>query len=180
MKTVIPALVAGCLLATGPRLWAQNTNATPTSPPNNLPPTIRTMPGGPGGPAPRQGLQAILSDEQWTSFQKVRAEQSQKLMELRPKMQTAQREVIEAGLSPKFDQAVLEQKAQAAAQLYADMLMTQAKAFSEIQPPLSAEQIEKIKQQMEPPTTNPRVLHPPAPPGGPATNHEPNGLPPKQ
>ena len=136
-------------------------------------------PGGAGGPAPRQGLQAILSDEQWTSFQKVRSEQGQKLMELRPKIQTAQREVFESALSPKYDEALVQQKAQAAAQLYADMLVTQAKTFSEIQPPLSADQMEKIKE-MQSPAANPRMLRPPSTPPGAAPNHEPNGLPPKQ
>jgi len=176
MKSVISGLVVGCLLATGSQLWAQNTNATTTTS-TNLPPRMRVLPGGPGASAPRQGLQAILSDEQWTSFQKVRAAQGEKLMELRPKIQTAQREVFEAALSPKPDEALVQQKAQAAAQLYADMLLTQAKTFSEIQPPLSADQIEKIKE-MQSPAANPRVLHPPTQPGA-TTNPNPSGLPPK-
>jgi len=177
LKTIISGLAAGCLLATGSLLWAQNTNPTLMTP-TNLPPRIHA-PGGPGSPAARQGLQAILSDEQWASFQKVRAAQGEKLMELRPKIQSAQREVFEAGLAPKYDEAVVQQKAQAAAQLYADMLVTQAKTFSEIQPPLSAEQIEKIKEMQSPPAANPRVLHAPTPPQGAVPNHDTNGLPPK-
>ena len=138
-----------------------------------MPPRMRA-PGGPGGRPP--GLMGILSEEQLTSFQKARAAQTEKMRELQPKMQAAQKDVFEASLSPKFDEALVHQKAEAAAQIYADILVTQAKAFSEIQPPLSPEQIEQLKE-MQSPSANPRVLHPQPRPG--ATTNQ-NGLPPKQ
>lgn len=178
LKTVISGLVTGCLLAMGSQIRAQSTNTTPNNPPLQLhaPPGGPAGPGGPGAPGARPGgLQGILSEEQWASFQKINAETRDKVMELRPKISAAQREVFEAGLSPKFDQALVQQKAQAAAQLYVDMLVAQAKAFSEVQPPLSAEQIEKIKDLQRPPV-NPRMM-PPQPPRAATTNQ--NGLPPK-
>jgi Spy/CpxP family protein refolding chaperone len=172
LKTIISGLAAGCLLAMGSPIWAQNTNTTST----NQPPHLQALPGGPGAPGARPGgLQGILSEEQWASFQKINAETRDKVMELRPKISAAQREALEAGLSAKFDEALVQQKAQVVAQLYAEMLVAQAKAFSEIQPPLSAEQIEKIKD-LQRPSVNPRMLHPAAPPPA-ATNQ--NGLPPK-
>ena len=174
MKIVVSGLVAGCLLATSSQLWAQDTNTTST----NMPPRLRA-PGGPGGAGARPGgLMGILSEEQMASLQKARAAQTEKLRELQPKMQAAQKEVFEASLSPKFDEVLVHQKAEAAAQIYADILVAQAKAFSEIQPPLSPEQIEQLKN-MQSPAANPRVLRPQPRPGG-ATNSDQNGLPPKQ
>ena len=98
-------------------------------------------------------------------------------MELQSKYQAAQKEVFEAGLSTNFDEKLIRQKAEVAAQIWADMLVSRAKAPSEIQPPLSPDQIEKIKS-MESPAANPRVLRAPPQPGA-TTNHEPNGLPAK-
>jgi Spy/CpxP family protein refolding chaperone len=177
LKTVISGLVAGCLLATGSQLWAQNTNTTPTTPPNQPPQIHAPTPGGPGAPQARTGVAGILSEEQQASFQKVNAELRDKMTALQSKLQAAQREVFEAGMSPKFDENLVREKAQAAAQIWADMLVARAKAPSEIQPPLTAEQIEKIKD-MERPPTNPRMLRPQVPPGA-STNHDQNGLPPK-
>jgi Spy/CpxP family protein refolding chaperone len=48
-------------------------------------------------------------------------------------------------LSENFDETAVREKASAAAKLDTEMTVLRVKAFSQIRPPLTAEQIEKIK-----------------------------------
>ena len=167
-KILISSLAVGCLLAALSTLWAQDTNAPST----NTQPRIQTLP-----PARQQGILGILSDEQRSSYQSATTAQRAKLIELQSKLQVAQRETFEAALSPQYDENLVRQKAAAAGQIFADMLVLRTKPLSEIKPPLSVEQIEKLKT-VPSPGMNPRVLPGATPAAG--TNRDENGLPPKQ
>jgi Spy/CpxP family protein refolding chaperone len=53
--------------------------------------------------------------------------------------------LFELGLLEKFDEAAVREKAAAVAKLDAEMTVLRVKAISKIRPPLTAEQIEKIR-----------------------------------
>ena len=67
------------------------------------------------------------------------------MRDLEEKLREARKEIFEAGLKEKFDEAAVRQKAMATAKLDAEMTVLRAKAFSQMRPALSAEQIEKLK-----------------------------------
>ena len=175
MKICNYSLIAAAVLATASLAQAQNTNTPNALSPalTNTTPRVHPPAATPG--ARPSGLMGILSEDQRASYQKINAEMREQLMALQPKIQAAQQEIFEAGLSQKFDENLVRQKAQAAAPLIADTLVIRAKVFSEIQPPLSAEQIEQIKEM-----ANPRPSFTPSVRPVPTTNNNQSGPPAKQ
>ena len=117
----------------------------------------------------------VLTDEQRASFREAIQSQREKVREIEEKIRDARKEIFEAGLKEKFDEEAVRQKAMAAAKLEAEMMVLRAKAFSQMRPPLSAEQMEKLKNlpspgietQSERPRRRPEV------------SRDENGLPPK-
>src|SRR5437588_2638643 len=71
--------------------------------------------------------------------------QREKMRELEEKLRDARKEIFMAGLKEKFDEETVRQKALVAANLDAELTVLRAKAFSQMRPSLSAEQIEKLK-----------------------------------
>ena len=134
------------------------------------------FPGGPGRFSP--GLDRVLNvltDEQRTSFREALQSQREKVREIEEKLRDARKEIFEAGLKDKFDEEAVRQKAMAAAKLEAEMMVIRAKAFSQVRPPLSAEQMEKLKNMPSPgiETQSERPRRRPEAP------RDENGLPPK-
>ena len=134
------------------------------------------FPGGAARFAP--GLDrvlGVLTEEQKTSFREAIQSQREKVREIEEKLRDARKELLKAGLKEKFDEEAVRQKAMAAAKLEAEMMVIRAKAFSQMRPPLSTEQIEKlrtmpspgIERQSERPRRRPEVPR------------DENGLPPK-
>jgi len=68
-----------------------------------------------------------------------------KVRGLEEKLRDVRKGLFEAGLTQKFDEAAVRDKAMEAAKLDAEMTVLRVKAFSEMRPPLSAEQMEKLK-----------------------------------
>jgi Spy/CpxP family protein refolding chaperone len=131
-----------------------------------------------GGPV------GALTDQQRTSYEAAMARQRPRMMELQSQLRTARADFVAASVDQKFDENSLRQKAMAAYRIEAEMAVMRAKAMSEVQPPLSAEQIERIKATQ---SAQVRPLRPRQPlentaPRNPAvnTNTDPNGLPPKK
>jgi Spy/CpxP family protein refolding chaperone len=74
----------------------------------------------------------------------------EKIRDLEQKIRETRRELFELGLREKFDETAVREKANAAAKLDTEMTVLRVKAISQIRPPLTAEQIEKIKNSPGP------------------------------
>ena len=92
-------------------------------------------------------IAAVLTPEQREFVRKSNEENREKTRDLEEKVRAARRAVLDATLDKKFDEAALRQKLEAAAKLDIDLMVIRAKAFSKVEPPLSDEQIERIKNQ---------------------------------
>jgi Spy/CpxP family protein refolding chaperone len=90
-------------------------------------------------------LQAVLTEEQRGSLREAMEGRRGKVRELEEKLRAVRKEIFEAGLAGTFDEAAVSQKASVAAKLDADITVLRAKAFSQMRPRLTAEQIEKLK-----------------------------------
>jgi uncharacterized membrane protein len=103
------------------------------------------FPGGPGrfGLGPER-LFSILTEEQRASLREIMADQREKARDLEEKARDARRALYEAALLDKFDENAARQKAMAAAKADAELTVLRLKAISQIRPPLSAEQLQKL------------------------------------
>lgn len=171
-KILTSFLVAGVLLTGSVVLHADPTN-TPAPGANAAPPKpaaqprMRPLPG-----APAAGSQNPLTEEQLASYKKNIADKSAQMADLNSKRMAARQEIGQLIYSPKLDESLLRQKVMDEAKIEADIAVLQAKAFSEIQPPVTAEQFEKLKESMAPrqPMIRP-IQPPPAAPSTTTTNH---------
>jgi Spy/CpxP family protein refolding chaperone len=105
---------------------------------------------GPGAYGPRVGggferVFGVLTEEQRSSFRQAMEGERQKVRELEQKSGEARRELMEAGLVDKFDEAKVREKLNALMKVDADLTMIRIKALSKIEPKLSAEQLEKLR-----------------------------------
>jgi Spy/CpxP family protein refolding chaperone len=118
----------------------------------------------------------VLTDQQRASYQVAMKELHGRFMELDAKLRVAREDLINISVTEKFDENRIRQKAFAVAQIEAEMTVLRVKAFSQVQPPLTPEQIEKVK------TGQPGAMHSLERPhqAPTSTNHDQNGLPPKQ
>jgi len=87
----------------------------------------------------------VLTEEQRASMREAMVVDREKIRELEQKIRESRKELFELGLREKFDEAAVREKAAEAAKLDTEMTVLRVKAISKIRPPLTAEQIEKIK-----------------------------------
>jgi Spy/CpxP family protein refolding chaperone len=112
----------------------------------------------------------VLTDEQRAAWRETMQAQQEKTRELMAKIREVRRAIIEASLAEPFDEAAIRKQAEAIGKAEADLAVLRAKALSEIKPPLTPEQREKLKN---PPPVEPgpgqgmRPLRGPRGPGGP-------------
>jgi Spy/CpxP family protein refolding chaperone len=92
----------------------------------------------------------VLTDDQRASMREAMAADREKIRDLELKIRESRKELFELGLREKFDEAAVREKATEAAKLEAEMTVLRVKAISKIRPPLTAEQIEKIKSSPGP------------------------------
>jgi len=109
----------------------------------------RALPGGAGN---RLGgdierIAIVLTPEQREFVRKANEENRDKTRDLEEKVRAARRAALDATLDKKFDEAALRQKLEAAAKLDIDLMVIRSKALSKVEPPLTDEQIERIKNQ---------------------------------
>lgn len=88
---------------------------------------------------------SVLTEDQRASMREAMAADREKIRDLEIKIRDYRRELFELGLRDKFNESAVREKAMAAAKLDGEMTVLRVKAFSQIKPPLSAEQIQKIK-----------------------------------
>src|SRR6185437_16176585 len=168
-------LFAGILLTAQSSLLAAPTNAPAGAQPGFRPaPTVR--PQSPGGMVVG-GLFGVMTEQQRASYQAAMKTMRPQLVEIETQIRAAHWDLLNTSLSAKFDENVIREKAMVSARLEAELTVLRVKAYSQVQPPLSPEQIEMVKSEEPGPGRSPeRFQHPP----GTATNHDPNGLPPKK
>lgn len=118
-----------------------------------MPPALLKNPSRPGPGAGGQRpflaglgpLDNVLTDEQRASFRQAMESQREKMRDAEVKLREARIKMFEASLDGKFDEAAARKQALAVAALEADLSVIRARALSQLQPPLSPEQIEKVK-----------------------------------
>jgi Spy/CpxP family protein refolding chaperone len=132
-----------------------------------------------GGPV------GVLTDQQRASYEAALGRQRELMIRLQGELRAAREDFVAASVDQKFDENVMRQKAMAAYRLEAEMAVIRARAISEVQPPLTPEQIEKIKANQPGPVRpfrpgQQRQLEQAAPRAQGSTNQDANGLPPKK
>src|SRR6185436_15338004 len=98
----------------------------------------------------------VLTPEQRTSVAQAMQAQREKVRALETKIGEARRALLAAGLNGKFDEEMVRKRAQAVANLEAEIAVLRMESLSKVQPPLSPEQIEKIINSM-PARMNPSI-----------------------
>jgi Spy/CpxP family protein refolding chaperone len=168
-------LSAGILLATQSSLLAAPPNAPAGSQPGSraATPTVRQPPAG----ITVGGLFGVMTEQQRASYQAAMRAMRPQLMEIESRIRAAHKDLLDTSLSMKFDENVIREKAMVSARLEAELTVLRVKAYSQIQPPLSPEQIERVKSEEPGPV---RPVERFQRPSGTATNHDLNGLPPKK
>lgn len=113
--------------------------AAPAQTPGQRPETF--VPGERFFPA----LNRVLTGAQRNSLRAALETQQEKIRSLEEKARVSRRALLGAAVGGKFDEAAARRNAQAAAQAEAELTVTFARALAEIKPPLSAQQIEQLK-----------------------------------
>ena len=161
-KRFVQCLLAGLALTGAPRFVLQAQE--------DAPPPVKN----PDRPALPAGSQAfflsglgpvgnVLTEEQRASFRRAMESQREKLRDTETKLRDARKKLLEASLAGTFDEAVVRPQALAVAALEADLSVIRAKALSQLQPPLSPEQVAKVKNGLAAPPRNAERLQPLAP-----------------
>lgn len=87
----------------------------------------------------------LLTEEQRDSFRQAVRVQRQPVRELEIKLLEARKELIGVSASPPLDEKAVRAQATVVGNLEIELAVLRAKVLSQIKPPLSAGQIEKIK-----------------------------------
>jgi Spy/CpxP family protein refolding chaperone len=158
------------------RAGETNAPATPAHP-APTPQSAETTGIAIGGPV------GTLTEQQLASYEKAWSSQRGRLAELQNQLRLARQDLLATSLDEKFNESVIHEKALAVAKIDAEMIVLRVRVFSQVQPPLTPEQKEKIKAgQQGPihPLNRPAIERPPRRESAAGTNHDDSGLPPKQ
>jgi Spy/CpxP family protein refolding chaperone len=156
LRTISPCLLGGIIIAVA-TLSSPSQESTNAPAPKAEP--ARRSANMPGRPLDEFGPAfSVLTEEQRMSLARAMQAEREKSRELESKLRNARRDLVLAGVNTNTDEAAIRKQAQTFASLEAEIAVLRAKALSQIHPPLSAEQIERIKTQMSsprPPETRP-------------------------
>lgn len=144
--------LAAALLLNG--LLVAQAQPNPDNPDRPRPPRAqRSQPNGPDQrfqPGPGLALmERVLTEDQRESMRSIMAAQRDVMRDIQDKMRDARKELLKASLADKFDEEAVRAKALAVAKLEAEITVLRAKALSQVQPPLSDEQVEQISNAQE-------------------------------
>lgn len=109
------------------------------------------QPGFRGGPG--QGLplmEQVLTEDQRDSLRQTMEAQREKMHDLQEKIRDARKALMKAALAEEFKDDVVKAKALEVAKLEAEVSVLRLKAFAEVHPALSPEQLEKILNPPQP------------------------------
>ena len=104
--------------------------------------------GGGYGPRVAGGFEKVfglLTEDQRASFRQAMEGQREKMRDLEQKSAEARRELMEAALVDKFNESAVRKKLDALMAIDAEVTMLRIKAFAKMDPPLTAEQMEKLR-----------------------------------
>jgi Spy/CpxP family protein refolding chaperone len=105
-------------------------------------------------------LNRVLTDDQRQSFRAAIQPQFGKIQPLEEKVRTSRKALLDEIAAGKFDEAAARQTAEESAKAETELTLIFAKALSQMQPPLSAQQIEQMKDlqaaQGQPPQFSPQ------------------------
>jgi uncharacterized membrane protein len=87
----------------------------------------------------------VLTPEQRESLREVSEADREKFRELQEQLRAARQAAAEAGIAAEFNEPALREKLEAAAKLDTELAILRARALSKIEPPLSDEQIHRLK-----------------------------------
>lgn len=140
-------------------------------------PNRRPPPAGAdwGGDRPQPGfqlgralpmLERVLTEEQRESLHVAMAAQRDQMRGLEGKLRAARQALMKASLAEQFDEDAVRAKALEVGKLDAELAVLRAKAMSQLQPPLSEEQIGRIsnpppRRELAGPPDGPRRPLPP-------------------
>jgi Spy/CpxP family protein refolding chaperone len=111
------------------------------------PPGVRP----PAQPGPGLGpLMNVLTEDQRSSLRTAMENQRAQIRELEGKRRDARRAALETTLTGKFDEEAVRARAMDVAKLDVEIAVLQAKALSQMTPPLTPGQIEKVKNAVPP------------------------------
>ena len=89
-------------------------------------------------------MEQVLTEDQRDSLRQTMESQREKMRGLQEKIRDARKALMTAALADEFKDEVVKAKALEVAKLEAEMSVLRLKAFSEVQPALSKEQLEKV------------------------------------
>lgn len=139
--TGIPSLVwlgAGLLVAAEPPL-------KPAPPPGTAAPPSRLTTGAWSSGRPTLGFEQILTPEQRQQFRTAMEKEGDRVVEVDRQLQQARRDLENAVMAERTEEAAIRQKAQAIADLESRRAMMRARGFAAIRSSLTPEQLERIK-----------------------------------
>jgi Spy/CpxP family protein refolding chaperone len=90
-------------------------------------------------------LNRVLTDDQRKSFRAIIEPQFAKIQPLQEKARESRQALLDEIAGGKFDEATARQSAEESAKADVELTVIFAKALSQVQPPLSAQQIEQMK-----------------------------------
>lgn len=142
-------LVAMLLLGIG---LATAQPATDEAKPTRLPPRRAPMGERPGFQPGGLGSQfftlvdRVLTDDQKASLRTAMESRGDQMRDIEDKLRAAHRELLKAAMMEKFDEDSVRAKATEVSKLDIELAVLRAKAFSEMQPPLSPDQIQQLRR----------------------------------
>lgn len=102
------------------------------------------QPGGRGGFGGGFGGGINLDDKQRELLREASTKNTDEIKKLQDKLTAGQKELMQAILAEKYDEKVVQEKADAVSKIQTEMLMLRAKALSTIAPTLKPEQREQL------------------------------------
>jgi len=90
-------------------------------------------------------LNRVLTDDQRQSLRAALEPQRDKISPLEEKMRESRRAMLDAAAGGKFDEDLVRQSAQASAGAEAELTVIYARALSQMRPPLTAQQLQELK-----------------------------------
>lgn len=90
-------------------------------------------------------LNRVLTDEQRDSLRAAMEMQRDKVLPLEEKIRGSRRAMLDAAVGGKFDDNLVRQNAEASAKAEAELTVIYARALSQMQPTLSARQLQQLK-----------------------------------
>lgn len=93
---------------------------------------------------------SVLDEQQRASLTRILQEARPRIAELDGQLRLGRNQLMEAELKSPYNEATVRQAAATLAKTESDLAVQRAKMISEVQPPLTAEQIQQIKNPPRP------------------------------